>query len=493
MGILDTGREKSDWEKVLENSEEEFISENEEDNTEKEGEERKEKNEEDETEKEDEERKEINEEDETEKESEEKKEINEEDEREKKTEEKRETKQKKKMERKKEEQEIEIPVLKLPNPTYGYKNNVSVFCFSQQGESHKIKNIPCQDRSAFQFVGKNIVIAAVADGVGSCTLSDIGAEEAVNASLNYLEMQLKPLAEKEEIFLETAFMSKMLREMMSYAYDSVQKKAEELQQIVYTMQSTLTVAVYDGKTLFFAHAGDDGIVALNKSGDYALVTSRHKGEEASSVYPLQSKMTWQYGKVDDAVGFVMATDGVLDAFVRPESEKNRVYYPFIEPIFTAVQKNEEDAKQNGKDWYEYMASKSYRERVTDDLSFIGVVNQCKIEETIGPEFSVEKWNEESRKYEKKRIAALYPDRESRRNVDEKKKKSESPKSEIIKNNRKNIVCEEGTIMGFSTSKIISVLEEGKNILEDQINQISERFFCRKDRKSQENEEDQTKK
>lgn len=48
-------------------------------------------------------------------------------------------------------------------------------------------------------------------------------------------------------------------------------------------------------------------------------------------------------------------------------------------------------------------------------------------------------------------------------------------------------------MGFSTSKIISVLEEGKNILEDQINQISERFFCRKDRKSQENEEDQTKK
>lgn len=307
------------------------------------------------------------------------------------------------------DEEIVLPEILPPTPQSAFVNNISVFCFSQQGESHVKKNIPCQDRSGIRIINGKLVATAIADGVGSCVLSDYGAETAVNAGLSYLEEYFEEEMKQENfVFDNPTKMGKMLRDMMSFAYTSVEKKALEMEQLLFSLQSTLTIAVYDGKTLYFAHAGDDGIVALNSEGTYAMVTSRHKGDEASSVYPLQSKNTWQFGKVDNTVAFVMATDGVLDAFVRPATENNRVYYPFVEPVFYTTQKNEEEAHKTCEDWCEYMASTTYRCSVTDDLSFVGVVNQADIVNTIKPVFNVAEWDKQTKEYQKKRQEALYP-------------------------------------------------------------------------------------
>ena len=78
-----------------------------------------------------------------------------------------------------------LPKTILPEPSYTFFNDISVFCFSQQGESHIKNNIPCQDRSGFKVIGNKIVITAIADGVGSCSLSDYGAEVAINSSIFY--------------------------------------------------------------------------------------------------------------------------------------------------------------------------------------------------------------------------------------------------------------------------------------------------------------------
>lgn len=299
--------------------------------------------------------------------------------------------------------------IQLPKPQSVYVNDISAFCFSQQGESHVKKNVPCQDRSAVRVINQKIVAAAIADGVGSCSMSEYGAETAVNTSLDFLENYFsREMNQPGFIFDNTQKMGQMLREMMQSAYESVERRAQELSQSADLFQSTLTVAVYDGKTLYFGHAGDDGIIALNKQGTYAMVTSRHKGDEASSVYPLQSRNTWQFGKVNDAVAFVMATDGVLDAFVRPSAENNRIYYPFIEPVFFSTVKNEEETKRTCDDWYEFMASEAYRKSVTDDLSYVGVVNQADIAGASKPSFDMKEWQRQTQEYHEKRMAALYP-------------------------------------------------------------------------------------
>lgn len=308
-----------------------------------------------------------------------------------------------------ESEEIVLPKIELPSPQYEFINNISAFCFSQVGESHVKKGSSCQDRCGMRIVNDTIVIAAIADGVGSCALSDYGADVAVNSSLEYMENYfMENMKDASFSYDDPSRMGKVLRQMMQHALSSVEKKATEMEQLAYSFQSTLTVAVYDGKTLYFAHAGDDGIVALNAEGTYAMVTARHKGDEASSVYPLQSQKTWQFGKVDNTVAFVMATDGVLDAFVRPSAEKNRVYYPFVEPVFYSAQNNIEDSKTTCDDWYEYMASESYRRTVTDDLTFVGIVNQMGILEAQKPVFDISEWTRKTEEYEKKRREALYP-------------------------------------------------------------------------------------
>lgn len=301
-----------------------------------------------------------------------------------------------------------FPPLSLPDPISDFRGSISAFGFSQQGESHKKKDTPCQDRSSLRFLSDSVVIAAVADGVGSCALSDYGSSTAVEASLSYLENHLGAKLEDPAFVMDVPFMGKVLREMMQHAYDQVKIKADDMGQLLYSLQSTLTVAVYDGKTLYFAHAGDDGIVALTHGGMCEMATTRHKGEEASSVYPLQSRNTWQYGKVDNVVGFIMATDGVLDAFVRNEAEANRVYYPFIEPAFSSSLTSKDDTASACSDWYTFMNTPKYRASVTDDLSFICIANQDALKDAQKPNFDIGEWNKKTKEYEDRIRAALYP-------------------------------------------------------------------------------------
>ena len=349
----------------------------------------------------------------------------------------------------KEAKEDGLPPAPLPEPFSAFCNGISVFGFSQQGESHVKTGTPCQDRSGMRILNDRIVLCAVADGVGSCALSDYGAETAVNAGLDYLEQKLLVEMKQEDFhFDKPKKMSLYLREMMQFAYDQVEKKAEELEQPPYFFQSTLTVAAYDGTTLYFGHAGDDGIVALTKSGLCEMATNRHKGEEAGSVFPLQSKNTWQFGKVDDAVGFVLATDGVLDAFVRPEAEERRVYYPFIEPVFYTEQSSAEEAEEVCLDWYEYMKKAAYRNIVTDDISLVGVVNQQAVKNSVKPEFDIEEWNRKTTEYAARRRAALYP-------PEQKEKKDYAGrgyiKDDLAGNGRKDVRAD-GRTAGTSAEK-----------------------------------------
>ncbi len=306
-------------------------------------------------------------------------------------------------------------------PFHGYLSGVSYFGFSQRGESHKKSKKPCQDRCAAAVLeAAHTLIVAIADGVGSCDLSDLGAYTAVHAVTDEIA---KKLSERQGVALDDAFAGQLLRAAMQYAYDKVEQTAEDNKQLMYSLQSTLTVAIYDGETVYFAHAGDDGIVALTADGILELATIRHKGEEANSVYPLQNKSTWQFGKISKTVAFVMATDGVLDAFVKSSAEKNRVYYPFIEPIITSDSRSSQDVQKLCQDFYNYMASLNYRNMVTDDLTLVAVVNHNKIHKKMLPAFDLDAWNLETSKYTKRRNAVLYPQMKKEEKEQKKEKKT----------------------------------------------------------------------
>ena len=230
------------------------------------------------------------------------------------------------------------------------------FCVTQQGESHVQRGDACQDHSTSRSVvapsnGKEYVVAAIADGVGSCELSDQGSRAAAETFVDHVAGSLgdadsAPDGELVGALVEEAFHAALAR---------VAEMAREQMVPAPLFDTTLTGIVYDGHTMWYGHAGDDGIVAMRADGGYGMVTSRHEGEEAGSVCPLRSMGTWEFGAVDNVASLVMMTDGLLDYCVGGELGGNRVYLPFLQPLLYGVLSSPEEADAAMADWEEFLA------------------------------------------------------------------------------------------------------------------------------------------
>lgn len=290
------------------------------------------------------------------------------------------------------------------------------FSITQQGKRHIEKNIPCQDFSASKRIelsrfGCQIVIAAVADGVGSCEFSQFGSSTAVQSFLNCVEYDLQEKITE----LSDENILKLIKYSFNYALSQVEKEAENRELPFLEFDSTLTGIVYDGSTLWYGHIGDDGVVVLYSDGSYEMITKRHKGEEAHSLFPLREVDLWQFGKSSKEVAScVLMTDGVLDHCVDVESMGNRVYFPFLEPALTEIASTDEDAEKQRLDWDEYLAgegsyAENFRDKVTDDISFVVVQNPNLLKGLPPIQFDFDKWDEDTAKRRKELDDALYAD------------------------------------------------------------------------------------
>lgn len=304
---------------------------------------------------------------------------------------------------------------------------VKGFAMSLQGASHLRVDppVPCQDYSDIRYLEEEkLLIAAIADGVGSCKLSHWGAYTAVQSVLDSVELRLRGLSNGNQIVLDAKNdeLKNSLKTIMVESFDDALSAVENCAdnanppQTVFSLQSTLTLAIYDGRTLFHGHVGDDGIVVQSEDGQVVLATKRLKGEEASSVYPLQSgKSHWAFGLSVGVTAFVMATDGVLDAFVMNHNDyfavnyNNGIFYSFMEEAVYKMAENTPDAAKRAlKQYYDYLMSDGYRSKVTDDLTMVCVVSTNGIQIGKHPEFNIQIWRtieEESNKARRNRLAS----------------------------------------------------------------------------------------
>lgn len=285
---------------------------------------------------------------------------------------------------------------------------VAAFGITLQGASHRKSTppAPCQDAHALCWMeDEGIFLAAIADGVGSCKLSHWGAYTAVNAALESAREALSDLAGGKRLRLdaESGKFRKQMKEIMVSAFraaqDAVERLADDAEppQMVFALQSTLTLAIYDGKCLYHGHAGDDGIVAQLPDGTVEMATRRMKGEEASSVYPLQSgEKAWSFGLVPEVSGFVMATDGVLDAFVQSHPDYfginycNGICYAFMEDAMKQLAQDSDGAAETAMEQYlTFLQSEEYTQRVTDDLTLVAVASPEGMANAKQPDFSME--------------------------------------------------------------------------------------------------------
>lgn len=290
---------------------------------------------------------------------------------------------------------------------------ISVLDAITPGASHIERNIECQDYKKYlriNLADREIIIAAVADGVGSCKNSSQGSKTATEAAVNYTADKLRELMYNG---WDQTICIRVINAAFSSAYYAMDALANQENISLFSISTTLTLAVYDGEHLAFGHAGDSGLIVLYEDGSYEMITERKKGDTANSVIPLNGDYTmWQFDFAKKkVVSFVLMTDGLLDYGVKDKKYNNMVYFPLYGSFMLLPIASDKEEKNASERVLEWISSPELQNRVKDDISFIIVSNQALIEMVS----SLIKWDEEkwleANKIEEKTGRELYDEYE----------------------------------------------------------------------------------
>ncbi len=249
-------------------------------------------------------------------------------------------------------------------------------CYSFQGKSHKVSDTVCQDASIVKEIVGDWTVMAIADGVGSCTKSDIGSKIAVETA-SELCVQAFPVDGNEKAILS------LMQTAFNHAMRKIAKTAKENQDDVSDYDTTLDLVIFNGSNkLYYGHCGDGGIYVLNSSGVYTEITEVQEGEEASSVVPLRNGNTsWKFGVFEDEIAVVAAfTDGIRDKLTSPllRDEVCKIDVPlankfmFVDVYGMTESEATAELKRSMKTSAVYLHSKECK--ITDDITMGILVN-----------------------------------------------------------------------------------------------------------------------
>ena len=219
---------------------------------------------------------------------------------------------------------------------FSQPRTIGVAGVTKRGVAHRCYGTRCQDAHMIRRVkqvaiwkdggkrdrllpGKEYVVAAVADGLGSEAHSDIGAHAAVNTAVSTMCELIGTWCATGDSALAIS-MPRFLEQAMIKANNAVVKKAASMELPANEFDATLAIAVYDGDQLFFASAGDSGVIAKTDAGFELLTRPSRVGE--AGTYPLYCREKWEISACGHVRGFLLATDGLLELLVPEFNNEN---------------------------------------------------------------------------------------------------------------------------------------------------------------------------
>ena len=232
---------------------------------------------------------------------------------------------------------------------------------SVPGPLHLHRGIGCQDRIACR-VRDGAIAIAVADGLGSASLSDEGAAIAVKEAVRASE--------------QTPF-DEVSPEMIRAARAGLEAEAKSKGIEMSALACTLIAAVAVGDRLSVAHIGDGAVVAETLDG---LVFGSPPGasEYANEVDHLAGE-SWEKDlrvseDLFDVTAFAVFSDGCQRAALSRNGEVFRPHSGFFEPLFEWA-RGAEDLVSSSEELRRVLAGAKLSEHSEDDktlaLAIIG--------------------------------------------------------------------------------------------------------------------------
>jgi hypothetical protein len=207
-----------------------------------------------------------------------------------------------------------------------------VIAATRIGESHQASGAPCQDAFAWAEVSRDLLVIAVADGLGTAPRSDEGAAIIVEAAVD------SAVAARAEDPADHD-LEQVVRLGAFAARAAVEGHADEFGIPLSDLASTLVFVAVSGGAVCAAQIGDGAVVA-ETADSLTLVSGPDHGEYINEVTPLTAG-TWleelRVSPVLDAVRAVAVfTDGCERAALRRDHGTAGDLTPhrgFFNPLF----------------------------------------------------------------------------------------------------------------------------------------------------------------
>jgi protein phosphatase 2C-like protein len=242
---------------------------------------------------------------------------------------------------------------------------------SVQGESHRRKGLTCQDAHEFRDVGGNMLVAAVADGAGSASCSEVGsalaARAAVAEAIRKLHDRLPRSDDEWRDLLNHAFHA---------ARHDVVSQAMVLEVPAVELATTLLVAVVTPGRLAVAQIGDGAVVARREDDSYVAVTRPRDQEYINETTFLTSPTyleAMQYEVLAVRVtGLALFTDGLqMLALKMPQGAPHVAFFaPLMHLLATATERDRAEAQLRS-----FLQSPRITQRADDDLTLVLAVRE----------------------------------------------------------------------------------------------------------------------
>ncbi|MCA9038006.1 MAG: protein phosphatase 2C domain-containing protein [Planctomycetaceae bacterium] len=238
---------------------------------------------------------------------------------------------------------------------------------SVAGTSHINSDLPCQDacRVVQLIVGETkLLVACLADGAGSASHADEGAQVACDTFIQTIEQASESFNFDETIHRETAIA------WCNGLRSRIVQRASELDVDTRQLACTFLGAVVTENSALFIQIGDGAIVRWNGDG-YRHVFWPQSGEFANTTNFLTDKafienldFTQIRERVDELAIF---SDGLERLVLRFADQT--VHEPFLSPLFATL-RHTDDPGDYFQPLREFLDSEKVNERTDDDKTLI---------------------------------------------------------------------------------------------------------------------------
>lgn len=243
---------------------------------------------------------------------------------------------------------------------------------SVTGTSHHRSGLPCQDSLDYRVSGE-VLIAAVADGAGSATMSDVGSALAAETSVKTVERVLNDYHDHAPHPLHETCLKRVVIGAVEEACRELHEESQRREVDVRQLATTLLLAVHTRDILAAAQIGDGAMVVSDGPGAYVTFITPQRGEYANQTNFLtssdaMSKLDVRIERVSGSSSrLAMFTDGLQNLVLRAADD--RPHAPFFNPVFTWMG-SQPVSDDTDRKLASFLESPRVTDRADDDLTLL---------------------------------------------------------------------------------------------------------------------------